>query len=80
MACGAAVISSRVGQISETIKQGFSGLLTEPGDIDDLARQMEVLLCDSELRSRLGKNARAVCVQQYSLGKFAEELECILLS
>lgn len=58
MACGKPVIGSRIGGIVDLIDDGHTGLIVPPGDIEALRHAMVRLLADSELRSRLGHNAR----------------------
>lgn len=57
MACGTPVIASRVGGLQHTVEDGVSGFLVPAGDPDALADKLRVLLCDNDLRQRLGANA-----------------------
>jgi len=52
-ACGTTVIGSRSGGIPDAVADGVSGLLVEPGSAIDLARALDRLLADNELRLRL---------------------------
>lgn len=58
MAMGKAVVTSRMGENLEYIEHGRSGLLTEPGDVSDLARALLALLSDRAKAEALGQNAR----------------------
>jgi glycosyltransferase involved in cell wall biosynthesis len=58
MAMGTPVVSSRVGQNLEYIEDGRSGLLSEPGDVEDLARALAALLGDRAWAAELGRSAR----------------------
>lgn len=60
MACGRACISfdCRTGP-SEIITDGVDGLLVRGEDVSALSRAMERVMCDADLRARLGRNARA---------------------
>jgi D-inositol-3-phosphate glycosyltransferase len=58
MACGTPVIASRVGGLQHTVEDGVTGFLVPAGDPDDLAEKLRRVLVDSELRERLGANAR----------------------
>lgn len=61
MACGCAVIATdSPGGTSEIVRHGVDGLLTPPGDVRTLAREMDRLMTDAGERSRLG--ARAIDV------------------
>ena len=59
MACAKPVVSTRRGGPSETIAEGITGFLAEPGDADALARQALRLLRDGSLRQRMGAAGRA---------------------
>lgn len=59
MAWGLPTICTPVGSVHEYVKDGVNGLLVQPGQIDALARAIEQLAADRELRSRLGRVARA---------------------
>jgi glycosyltransferase involved in cell wall biosynthesis len=61
MACGVAVVASRVGQIAEVVTHGRTGLLCPAGDTDALVAACDRLLRDARLRRALGRaGARAV--------------------
>jgi glycosyltransferase involved in cell wall biosynthesis len=57
MACGVAVVAPNLGQIAEVIRQGCTGWLYPPGDLEALAAACAQLLADSALRSKLGQAA-----------------------
>lgn len=58
MGAGRPVIASRIGGLQFTVIDGATGLLFEPGDASDLARQISVLLDHPELRQQFGKAGR----------------------
>jgi glycosyltransferase involved in cell wall biosynthesis len=57
MAVGKAVVTSRLGENLAYIEDGRSGLLTRPGDPDDLAQALLVVLPDRKRAAELGRNA-----------------------
>lgn len=57
MACGRAVVASRIGQIPDVIRDGDNGVLSEPGDVAALADNLEKLLRKPQLRMQLGRAA-----------------------
>ena len=67
MACGAPAVASRLGGIPEIIDHGVDGLLVEPGDAAGLARTIECLFGDRELRERLGAAARAKVLRRFDI-------------
>ena len=54
MASGIPVVASRIGGLPFTVADGVTGLLAEPGDPADLARQIAKLLDDPHLRREMG--------------------------
>jgi glycosyltransferase involved in cell wall biosynthesis len=54
MAASRPVIATRVGAIPKVIKDGDTGLLVDPGDVDVLRNALSRLLTDSDLGRRLG--------------------------
>ena len=52
-AAGVPVIASRIGGIPETVTDEVNGLLFEPGDVGDLARQLRRLIEEPDLLPRL---------------------------
>ena len=59
MRAGKACLSTRAGGIPEMIVHGKSGLLAEPGGVEELSRSLIRLAADPGLRRRLGAAARA---------------------
>jgi glycosyltransferase involved in cell wall biosynthesis len=68
LACGAPVIASRVGGISEQVTEE-TGVLVEPGDPAALAAAIESLLTDPERRARMGRAAAADARERFSLDR-----------
>ena len=66
MAMGQAIVASRLGQIGEVLRDGDTALLVEPGNVDALSATIVSLVGSRELRTRLGKNARAVAVRDHT--------------
>jgi GT2 family glycosyltransferase/glycosyltransferase involved in cell wall biosynthesis len=59
LAAGIPVIASRIGGIPETVRHDVNGLLFEPGDTADLARQIRRLVDDPALLPRLRRGCSA---------------------
>jgi glycosyltransferase involved in cell wall biosynthesis len=57
MACGCAVVASRVGGNSELVTHDETGLLFEAGNSGELAACLRRLIGDEQLRRRLGRQA-----------------------
>jgi len=66
MACGVAVVASDVGQISEVVRAGKTGLLYPPGNFEALVACCQRLLANPELRAELGKAAARDVRQKFT--------------
>lgn len=77
MAAGLPVISSDLACIPETVEDGVSGFLLEPGEIGGLSDRIRLLIRDERLRSRMGIEARRRFLQEYTLDRFAERMRSI---
>ena len=75
MLSGLAVIASSVGGIPSLIKDGQTGILVEPKDVEALAKAIISLLRDNKKVSELGKNARELIVKEFSLERMIQETE-----
>lgn len=74
MAMGKAIICSDMAQMSKILEQGKTAYMVEPGNIDELATAMKELVDDSELRRRLGDNARDEVIQKYTWDKHVDKI------
>jgi rhamnosyl/mannosyltransferase len=74
-ACGTPVVSSDLPGVSEVNPDGVSGLLARPGDADDLAGKLKLLLGDADLRDRLGAQARRRVREQFPVRRMIEGVE-----
>lgn len=71
---GKAVIGTRPGGHVDVIEDGVSGLLVDAGDIEGLARTMQRLLDDDNLRQRLG-HAAASTSERFRVETVVSQLE-----
>jgi glycosyltransferase involved in cell wall biosynthesis len=74
MACGLPVIATRVASAGTLIEHGQTGLLVEPKRPDQLARAIEALTTDKQLRSSLGANA-ANRVRDLAIERVVDDIE-----
>ena len=58
----------------EIVEHGETGLLARPGDIEGLAEHLVTLLCDAELRDRMGRRGRAVVEASFTLERQADAM------
>jgi alpha-maltose-1-phosphate synthase len=73
MACGAAVVGSRVGGIPEVVADGRTGLLVPPGDPDALAAALNALITDPDRAAALGRAGRERAVAEFSWAQIAAQ-------
>ncbi|WP_114239316.1 glycosyltransferase family 4 protein [Dyella sp. C9] len=76
-ACGVPVLGSRIGGVPETMEDGVTGYLVEPGNVDDW-REHILALCDDQHRAQMGQAARDFVVECYSNGAVARDFEQLL--
>ena len=74
MACGKAVIATRVGGNSELVGDGETGLLVDPGKSDELARAIQRLAADPELRRQMGAAGRRRVEVEFRMDVIAPQL------
>jgi glycosyltransferase involved in cell wall biosynthesis len=73
MACGCAVVGFTGGGASEFMLDGETALIAADGDAQELARCLERVLTDAELREKL-RSAGTARAQRYSLQRMEQEL------
>lgn len=64
MAMGLPVVGWRTGNLPYLADHGREGLLLRPGDVDELARAMELLAMDESLRRHMGHAAAQRALQR----------------
>jgi colanic acid/amylovoran biosynthesis glycosyltransferase len=67
MAVGVPVVTTRLEGIEELVTHEETGLLTNSGDIEALAKSLQQLLTDAELRRRLANQARRLIEERFNL-------------
>jgi alpha-maltose-1-phosphate synthase len=73
MACGTAVVGSRVGGIPEVVADGRTGLLAPAGDPDALAAALNALISDPGRAAALGRAGRERAVAEFSWVQIAAQ-------
>ena len=73
------IVATKVDGLVELISDGIEGVLVEPGDPTALARTMNRILEDHELRQTMGRNARRRAVNQFSLKTMIDKYEELYL-
>lgn len=68
------VVASDIGGIREVVRDGETGLLAPPRDGPALARCIATLADDAALRERLGEQARARVLAQWTLRQMTDQI------
>lgn len=77
MACGCAVVSTRVGAIPAYARDNEHALLVAPGDVDAMVASVVRLIKEPGLRQQLAQNAK-VQSRRYQWRSAAEQFEGVL--
>ena len=80
MALGKPVVASAVGGLREAIQSGENGFLVEPGNPDMLSDYWGQLAGSSELRSKIGSNAKRSVIDRYEIDDKVRKLSDIWMS
>jgi glycosyltransferase involved in cell wall biosynthesis len=64
-AAGRPVVAASRQPVPDLIREGETGFLVPPGDVEALAECLHLLLSDPCLRARMGKTARALAEQRF---------------
>lgn len=74
MAAGRPVVATRVGGVPELVRDGVTGLLVAPGDVEGFAAAVRRLLAEPDLAARLGEAGRELASGEHSCAAAAATL------
>ena len=74
MALEVAVVAPWVAGIPELVQDGKAGLLYSPGNWSELGERLQLLLEDSELRQRLGREGRRRILEEFDIERAVQPL------
>jgi glycosyltransferase involved in cell wall biosynthesis len=77
MSCGLPVVASAVDGIAEVCTNNRDALLFAPGDVGGFASAVARILSDHNLRSEIGKNARATVLERHEIRKLTAQIESL---
>jgi len=77
LAGGAPLVVARTGGLAELVDGTGAGLLFEPGNADELAACIELVLRDEDLAATLRRNAAALLAERYSWTAIATAVAAI---
>ena len=66
-------MNESVGGTLEVVVDGVTGLLVPPGDPDALAQSITRLLCEPDLRHKMGQAGRERVVNHFSVERTVEQ-------
>lgn len=74
MSCGVPAVATRVGAFEELIAPGETGLLIDPGDLDQMVTALRDVLSDEDRLRQWGENARARALTHFTIEGEAQTL------
>jgi glycosyltransferase involved in cell wall biosynthesis len=78
MAAGIPVIATRVGAVGELIRDGWNGILINPGSVDELKQAMKKMAASQSLRRSMGMNGRQIVIREFNAqGQSAKFLKLV---
>ncbi|PLS05568.1 glycosyltransferase family 4 protein [Neobacillus cucumis] len=64
LACGTPVIGAKAGGVQHLIKAGVTGLLCNPGKVEEISKAILYLLSNNRLREQMGRSGRQYALAQ----------------
>jgi glycosyltransferase involved in cell wall biosynthesis len=77
MASGLPVIASKLTQTTEIVIDGKTGFLVTPGDRQELAHKLQLLIDNPGLGRQMGKRAREIVEESFDTQKNFQKIELI---
>lgn len=77
MANGLAVVCTPVGEIPHVMEDGVHAAFVQPGDVPGIARALQAVLSQAELRERFERNGRAVYDEKFSVSRFFDNIAAV---
>lgn len=74
MLAGKPVVCSRIGGAAEIVEDGVTGLLAEPGSVEDLGEKIRYLYERPELCRKFGRAGREKALREYTPQKYYQRL------
>ena len=72
MSIAVPAVATRVGAIPKVVEDSVSGLLVDPGCVEQLSQALKKMLEDKDLRNTLGKRGQQIVKEKYSSEKMTE--------
>jgi L-malate glycosyltransferase len=75
--CERPVVATSIGGLPETVENGISGYIVGPDNEFEIAEVLEELYANPNLRKEIGEKARIRAEKEFSMSKFAEDINSI---
>jgi glycosyltransferase involved in cell wall biosynthesis len=75
--CGRPIVTCDSSGCRDIVRHGENGLLVPVRDPDALARAVEALISDPELRARMGARAREIAVREFDESIVISQMLCL---
>lgn len=75
LSSGVPVVAHATGGLPEVVRDGETGFLVPPGDLDAMTERLMLLLGDPELRGQMGRTARADALRRFDLDPLVSRWE-----
>ncbi|MEO2094393.1 MAG: glycosyltransferase [bacterium] len=79
LACGLPVIASKLPRLSALVRDGETGLLVAPGNLDAWSAALTRASASPQARKRWSQRAREVALEEFNWVRVAEDFEALLL-
>ena len=76
-AAGLPVISTTVGGIPELVTDGVNGYITEPGDVDEMAQKITLIMEKGKIRKRITERNRNKAASEFNMDVCADRIAAI---
>jgi glycosyltransferase involved in cell wall biosynthesis len=76
-ACEKPIVVSKLPALKEIIEEERTGLFYKPGNPEDLAKKIQIILADKLLSKRMGREGRRLVEKEYDWSKLAQEFVTI---
>jgi glycosyltransferase involved in cell wall biosynthesis len=77
MSHGIPVIASKIGGLPEIVEDGVTGILSEPGNAEDLAAKMQMLWENPDLCRQMGRAGRQKVMREYTEDTYFQNLMAV---
>jgi glycosyltransferase involved in cell wall biosynthesis len=77
MGAGLPVVASRVGGVPDLVREGETGFMIPPDDVETYAEKILLLLNNDQLRQELGRKARHFAVKHLNKQAILAQLETV---